>query len=150
MSLCLWNGHPVDCASIFFLTPTDDGLCCVFNFDKTTLREEIPFQKFFDSRTKEGIIKDAFTTVQDLDLTPRAGRNKGFIYWMKQRIFYYKLHFISLITSNYSILLILFFFNPLNCIGLKIKFEVLKTRSIFIFSKISKQKSIFFKLKLHT
>ncbi len=34
LKTCQWKGLPIVCSAIFKTLPTDDGMCCVFNFEK--------------------------------------------------------------------------------------------------------------------
>ena len=31
---CMWRGKPINCAAIFKMQPTDQGMCCSFNKEK--------------------------------------------------------------------------------------------------------------------
>ena len=42
LSRCEWRGKIVDCADIFETSPTDSGMCCSFNMEKT-LRWNVSF-----------------------------------------------------------------------------------------------------------
>ena len=46
---CLWRGQPINCAAIFRMQPTDQGMCCSFNKEKA---EEM----FMEGRYKEHLI----------------------------------------------------------------------------------------------
>ena len=46
---CLWRGQPINCAAIFRMQPTDQGMCCSFNKEKA---EEM----FMEGRYKEHLV----------------------------------------------------------------------------------------------
>ena len=46
---CLWRGHPISCAAIFRMQPTDQGMCCSFNKEKAE-------DMFMEGRYKEHLI----------------------------------------------------------------------------------------------
>jgi hypothetical protein len=48
ISKCFWNSEEVNCGFIFKMLPTDDGICCVFNYDHHILRSEVPLQNFLE------------------------------------------------------------------------------------------------------
>ena len=47
---CMWRGKPIDCAAIFKMQPTDQGMCCSFNKEKAD-------EMFKDGRYKENLMK---------------------------------------------------------------------------------------------
>ena len=52
---CMWRGKPIDCAAIFKMQPTDQGMCCSFNKERAD-------EMFKDGRYKDSLMK---LTAQD-------------------------------------------------------------------------------------
>ena len=52
---CMWRGRPIDCAAIFKMQPTDQGMCCSFNKERAD-------EMFKDGRYKDNLMK---LTAQD-------------------------------------------------------------------------------------
>lgn len=67
---CQWKGNPINCSAIFKMSPTDNGMCCVFSFKEESVFSKSKYSDNLDRLQKQDKIAAFDSSVGKLATPP--------------------------------------------------------------------------------